>query len=124
MKVCVLVCAILIATGVVMPAQAGSVDDVRGQVQRLCEQGDNVSALHLAMKSMLQARQEYGTEDARTAACMIAVADVHKHRGQYHVAGVLYQKALSIQERAFGPQHPNVMHCQRELSDLGRTDQP
>ncbi len=124
MRLTLLVCAFLIATCVVAAAQSGSADDIRGQVQRLCDQGNGVSAFHLAMKTLLNARQQYGAEDPRTAECLVTVADVAKHREKYHLAEVLYRKALSIDERALGAKHPDVMHCKVALFDLHRIDRP
>jgi len=92
--------------------------DVRDEVQRLCLEGDAVSAFEVAMKSLIKARQIFGNDDPRTAACMVTVADAAIHREKYYLAGRMYRKALSIQETALGPSHPDVVHCKSCLSDL------
>ncbi len=99
-------------------AQERSPNEVRHEVEQLCQNGEAVSAFHMAMKSLLQARREFGSDDRRTAACLVTVADAAKHREKFHLAGRLYRKALSIQERAFGPSHPDVVRCRLELSNL------
>jgi len=98
--------------------QAESALDVRDEVERLLREGEALPAFDLAMKSLIRSRREFGSDDHRTAACMVTVAEAAIHREKYHLAGVLYRKALSIKERAFGPSHPDVVFCKTRLSNL------
>jgi hypothetical protein len=99
-------------------AQERSPNDVRHEVEQLCQNGEVVSAFDMAMKSLIQARRKFGSDDPRTAECMVTVADAAKHREKHYLAGRLYRKALSIQEPACGPSHPDVVRCKLELSNL------
>jgi len=65
-----------------------------------------------------RAELKYGKEHPKTAQCMITVADVAKHRQKYYLAGVLYRRALPMQEKALGPVHPEVVRCKLALADL------
>jgi DNA-binding protein HU-beta len=94
--------------------------DVSDEVQRLCREGDAVSAFDMAMKSLIQARRIFGNDDPRTAGCMVTVADAARHREKYYLAGQMYRKALVIQERALGFSHPDVVRCKTCLSDVER----
>jgi hypothetical protein len=107
-----------VSTVAISFAQERSPNDVRHEVEQLCQNGEVVSAFNMAMKSLIQARRKFGSDDPRTAECMVTVADAAKHREKYYLAGRLYEKALSIQERAFGPAHPDAVRCKLALSDL------
>jgi len=98
--------------------QEESALDVRGEVERLCQEGDTVAGFDLAMKSLIRARQIFGNDDLRTARCMVTVADAARDREKYYLAGQMYRKALPIQERALGPSHPDVVRCKECLSRL------
>jgi DNA-binding protein HU-beta len=98
--------------------QGESADEVRNEVERLCREGDAVSAFHRAMKSFLQAQQAFGRDDPRTAVFMVIVADAARHREKYYLAGQFYRTALAILERAFGPSHSDVVCCKTGLSHL------
>jgi nucleoid DNA-binding protein len=97
-----------------------SADAVRDEVQRLWSEGDAVSAFHRAMKSYLKAQRRFGRNARRTARFMLIVADASRHREKHYLAGQWYRKALPILEKAFGPSHPDVVHCKTALSDLER----
>jgi DNA-binding protein HU-beta len=97
-----------------------SADAVRDQVQRLWSEGDTVSAFHRAMQSYLKAQRRFGRTARRTARFMVVVADASRNREKYHLAIRLYRKALPILEKAFGPSHPDVVHCKTVLSHLER----
>ncbi len=99
-------------------AQERSPNDVRHEVEQLCQNGDAVSAFHMAMKSWIQAQRKFGNDDPRTAEYLITVADAAKHRERYYLAERLYRKALSIQERAFGPTDTDVVRSRLALTDL------
>ena len=92
--------------------------NVSDEVQRLCREGDAVSGFNMAMTSLLHAQRKFGKDDPRTAGCMVTVANAAQNREKYHLAGVMYRRALSIVERAFGPTHPDVVHCKTVLSRL------
>jgi DNA-binding protein HU-beta len=100
--------------------QEGLALDVRDEVERLCREGNSVNAFDLAMKSLIWAREIFGNEDPRIAGCMVTVAQTAIHREKYYLAGQMYRKALSIQEKVLGPSHPDVVLCKRGLSDLER----
>ncbi|MGO9568827.1 MAG: hypothetical protein ACLP5H_14930 [Desulfomonilaceae bacterium] len=61
-------------------AQDRSPNDVRNEVEQLCQNGDAVSAFHMAMKSLLQARRKFGSDDPRTAGCLVTVVEAAKYR--------------------------------------------
>jgi hypothetical protein len=105
------------AVGVAV-AQDQSIIDVRTEVQRFCAEDDAVSAFHLAMKSLRQSEQEYGRDHLRTAECMVTVANVAKYREKYHLARLLYRRALPTLEQGLAPSHPDVVRCKLELSNL------
>lgn len=100
--------------------QEESVLDVRDEVQRLCREGDAVSAFHVAMKSLIHARRKFGPGDPQTAGAMVTVADAARYREKYLLAEDLYRKALAIMEIAYGPSHPDAVHCKTVLSNLLR----
>lgn len=99
-------------------AQDRSPNEVRHEVEQLCQNREVVSAFHMAMKSLLQARRKFGSDDSRTAECMTVVAGVAKHRKKYYLAESLYKRALSIQEKALGSTDPGVARCRAALDDL------
>ena len=72
----------------------------------------------MTMTSLLQAQRKFGKDDPRTAWCMVTVANADQNREKYHMSAVMYRGALSIQERAFGPSHPDVVHYKTGLSHL------
>jgi len=92
--------------------------DVRSKVEKLCRKGDVESGFDLAMKSLLEAEREFGKNGARTARCVITLADAAKYRKKYNLARVMYLRAISIQKRAHGASHPDVLHCKTALSRL------
>lgn len=92
--------------------------DVRSKVEKLCRKGNVESGFDLAMKSLLEAEREFGKNGARTARCVITLADAAKYREKYNLARVMYRRAISIQERVHGPSHPDVLHCKTALSRL------
>ena len=89
--------AILIglSTAAISFAQEMSPNDACHEVEQLCQNGEVVSAFNIAIKSLMQARRKFGSDDPRTAQCLVTVADVAKHREKYYLAERLYQKALS-----------------------------
>jgi len=97
-----------------------SADAVRDEVQRLCSEGDGVSAFHRAMKSYLKAQRRFGRTARRTARFMVIVADASRNREKYELAILLYRKALPILEKGFGSSHPDVVSCKTGLSDLAQ----
>ncbi|MDQ1239743.1 MAG: DNA-binding protein HU-beta [Thermodesulfobacteriota bacterium] len=92
--------------------------DVRSKVQKLCRKGDVESGFDLAMKSLLEAEREFGKNGARTAQCVVTLADAAMYREKYNLARVMDRRALSIQERTQGPSHPDVVHCKTALARL------
>ncbi len=99
-------------------SQQRSLNDVRHECEELCRCGEIVSAFHLATKLWQESQRKYGKGHPQTAACMVTVADVAMHREKYYLADQLYWKALSIEEPALGPSHPEVVHCKQALADL------
>lgn len=99
-----------------------SADAVRNEIQRLCSEGDNVSAFHRAMKSYLKAQRRFGRSAARTARFMVILADAARRREKYHLAVRLYQKALPILEKGFGQSHPDVVSCKTGLRESEKVD--
>ena len=88
------------------------------KLSNFAQNGEVVSAFHMAMKSLIQARRECGKDDLLTARFIVIVADVTKQREKYYLAERLYRKVLSIQERAFGPTNPDVVRSKLALIDL------
>lgn len=72
-------------------------NEVRRNVEQLCDQGRFAEATHLGMKSLLDARVRLGLSSELTADYLTVVAEVARRRGKLHLAQMLYGKALAIQ---------------------------
>jgi len=72
-------------------------NDVRRQVEQLCDQGRFADATHFGMKHLLDARVRFGPSSNVTADYMTIVSEVARRRGKLHLAQKLYEKALAIQ---------------------------
>lgn len=96
-------------------------NEVRKQVDRLCRQGEFVSAWHFAIKSWQSADWKYGAEDAYTVELLTIVADVTRKLNKYDLAARLYERALETQEKLLGRDQPEVEQCRAALADLQRS---
>jgi len=72
-------------------------NDVRRQVEQLCDQGRFADATHVGMKALLDARVRFGPSSNVTAEFMTVVSEVARRRGNLHLAQKLYERALAIQ---------------------------
>ena len=61
-----------------------------------------------------------GRNISNTAACIHNLGDYYYDRGDYAAAIPLYQRAVEILEKAFGPEHPKLAACQNSLAELYR----
>jgi hypothetical protein len=75
-------------------------NDIRRQVEQLCDQGRFADATHVGMKALLDARGRFGASSNVTADYMTVVSEVARRRGKFHLAQKLYEKALAIQASA------------------------
>ena len=56
----------------------------------------------------LKEAEEFGGQDPRLATSLNNLALVYHEQGKYAEAEPLYRRGLAIQEKALGPEHPNV----------------
>lgn len=77
-----------------------SANDIRQQVEQLCDQGRFADATHVGMKHLLAARERFGDSSTVTADYTTVVAEVARRRGKLHLAQKLYERALVIQASA------------------------
>ena len=61
-------------------------------------------------------------EHLRTAECLVTLGGVAELRGKYYLAERLYNKALSIEEKALGSTDPEVVSCKLKLAKLRAND--
>jgi hypothetical protein len=72
-------------------------NDVRRDVEQLCDQGRFADATHLGMRHLLKARARFGDTSDVTADYTTIVAEVARRRGKLHLAQKLYERALAIE---------------------------
>ena len=114
----ILLSCLILSAAAVSFAQQQSFDEARPAVEQLCQNQELIWAWHVAIKSLLHHRARCGNSHSLTAECLTIVADMAKRREKYHLARLLYRKALSIQEKELGPANTEVVRCKRALADL------
>jgi tetratricopeptide (TPR) repeat protein len=62
-----------------------------------------------------------GPDHPDTATSLNNLAKLYGNQGKYEQAEPLYQRALSIDERALGPQHPTTQRIRANYTRLLRT---
>ncbi len=92
-----LILAACMVCGNVLWAAQATPNDIRLQVEQLCDQGRLVDATHLAMKHLLDARARFGHTSNITADYTRIVAEVTRRRGKLQLSQTLYERALTIQ---------------------------
>jgi hypothetical protein len=92
-----LILATCMVCGNVLWAAQPTPNDIRMQVEQLCDQGRLVDATHLGMKHLLDARARFGNTSHVTADYTRIVAEVARRRGKLQLSQKLYERALSIQ---------------------------
>ncbi len=114
------ICAALILAlvGTSSFAEDTCAEDTRVAVNQLCAQGDTAGAVHLAMKSWKKAESAYGKEHPCTAEFIVTLADVAKFREKYHLAELLYAKALATLEKRLGAADPHIDRIRISLNDV------
>jgi tetratricopeptide (TPR) repeat protein len=53
---------------------------------------------------------------------LVDLADLYRAQRRYQEAENLYNRALTIQQRALGPRHPDVMRTITALADVYRAE--
>jgi hypothetical protein len=91
-----LILAVCMCGNVLWAAQP-TPNDIRIEVEQLCDQGRLADATHLAMKHLLDARARFGYMNHVTADYTRIVAEVARRRGKLHLSQKLYERALAIQ---------------------------
>lgn len=71
----------------------------------------------------LRTAEEIGPEDPRLALSLNNLALVYHAQGRYDEAEPVYQRAITITERALGPGHPNLAASLGNLAELYRTQE-
>ena len=71
------------------------------------EQGQYAKALKLYTLGLEEA-EKFGPTDPRLAASLNNLAGLYDTQGDYAKAEPLYKRSLAIDEKALGPDHPNV----------------
>ena len=95
-----LILAACMVCGNVVWAAQPTPNDIRVQVEQLCDQGRFADATHLGMKHLLDARARFGHTSNVTADYTRIVAEVARRRGKLHLSQKLYERALAIQASA------------------------
>lgn len=96
----VLVLVACMVLGSALWAAQPTPNDIRRQVEQLCDQGRFADATHVGMKALLDARGRFGPSSNVTADYMTVVSEVARRRGKLRLAQKLYEKALAIQAAA------------------------
>jgi hypothetical protein len=92
-----LILAACMVCGNVLWAAQPTPNDIRLEVEQLCDQGRFADATHLGMKHLLDARVRFGDMSSVTADYTRIVAEVARRRGKLHLSQKLYERALEIQ---------------------------
>jgi len=71
------------------------------------EQG-NYAEAEEHWKAALKEAENFGPQDPRLATSLNNLAEIYRAQGRYAEAEPLYQQALAIDEKALGPDHPEV----------------
>src|SRR5262249_24711665 len=108
-----LAAAIGFAQGAPLAEPAGALHNpVNSREQRCCHEAEKTSLAALAEA------ERFGPLDLRLAQNLNAVARVYFDQGRYLEAGPLFERALSIQEKALGHQHALVALTLNSLAEL------
>jgi tetratricopeptide (TPR) repeat protein len=98
-----------------------------GQATRGLEQGSKPSEqshfqqLETFYLSSLQESEKQATEDLRVARWLNGLGSLYLDQGRYREAEPLFRRALSIQQKQFGPGHPEVAISLNNLALKGST---
>ena len=68
----------------------------------------------------LKQAEKFGEQDARLATSLNTLAELYRAQGKYAEAKPLYRRALSIFQKALGPEHPNVATSLENYGNLLR----
>ncbi|MEI7636234.1 MAG: tetratricopeptide repeat protein [Syntrophus sp. (in: bacteria)] len=82
-----------------------------GDLSEIAECQKEIGNLEMADKAFCEAEHAFvsmGCNNEDLAACLIGHANLCRDRGNYPDAESLYKRALSIYEKALGPDHPDV----------------
>ncbi len=66
----------------------------------------------------LQEAEKFGEQDTRLATSLNNLAALYRAQGKYTKAEPLSQRALAIDEKALGPEHPSVATSLNNLAEL------
>ena len=76
------------------------------------------SAIAIGNKTLQKVSDELGPNDTATASALISLGRYYYRGRDFKAAEPLWQKALTIQEAAFGPSHENVIKTKAYLGAL------
>ncbi len=95
------------------PPPAGTIEARTNlREERCCREAEK------ACLADLVAAEELGFQDTRLAQSLSALARVYYDQGRYLEAGPLFRRALSIQDREMGGNHPGVAVTLNNLAEL------
>tara|TARA_Y100000588_G_scaffold284755_1_gene302368 strand:- start:285 stop:785 length:501 start_codon:yes stop_codon:yes gene_type:complete len=87
-------------------AQSAELDAAFRQYQSLEKQAKYAEAIPYAQAFVELAKEEFGETHQINAAGLNNLAGLYRYQGHYEDAEPLYKRALAINEKALGPDHP------------------
>ncbi len=72
-------------------------------------------------KAALKEAEDFGEQDPRFATTLNNLARLYRAQGRYDEAEPLYQRSLTINEKALGPEHPHTAGILNNLAGLYQT---
>ncbi|MFD0987833.1 alpha/beta fold hydrolase [Methyloligella solikamskensis] len=127
---CGLALAVFLLGAAAVPASAETPPDfteLNRQIPGLAQAGEAAEALALARKYVAEARTASGEDSAEYATAVTWLAWMLRREQNYDKAAPLLERALTIRERVFGPDHALVATSLHNLAgvyfDQGREDE-
>src|SRR5512144_2344679 len=110
------VALLLLAALFAVPASSGSaraqgtddLDRLNHEIERLYGENKVAAAIPLAERYVALARQRYGEDNPEYATALTWLGSLYESQERFTEAEPLLKGALSIREKALGPDHPLV----------------
>ncbi len=87
------------------------------------QRGDPEEAIRQSQFALKES-EDFGEEDPRFAASLSNLALLYDDQGRYAEAEPLFKRALTINEKALGREHPNTRLALENLSALNQAQGP
>ena len=98
-------------------AQETRWDSIMADAAKAYQQADYAQAENLFLAALKEA-EKFGEQDSRLATSLNNLALLYDTQGKYAQAEPLYQRALAIDQKTLGPDHPDVATSLNNLALL------